>query len=218
MVPDTTASTEPQTEAVLDIDQLQETDPEAEGTVLQKAVEYWTDVEVTAYYDTYLAAKPVPELTAKELQITVRYGDIAKNRREAAEQTGFEAELEAIRRQVLIQVERYAVAALLDEYQKRAFPELARGEEVAEAQLIVRFGDREISLTASDLATAYGSFANAKVRDFNKLLESVLTLVKSAATQQRHRIERSKGRDWSKRTSDIRWSALITEMRYLDSV
>lgn len=216
MVPDTTAPTDPQTEAVLD--QLQETDIEAEVTPDQKAVEYWTDTEITAYYDTYLAAKPVAELSAKELQITVRYGDIAKNRREAAEQTGFEAELEAIRRQVLIQVERYAVAALLDEYQKRAFPELARGEEVAEAQLIVRFGDREITLTASDLATAYGSFANAKVRDFNKLLESVLTLVKSAATQQRHRIERSKGRDWSKRTSDIRWSALITEMRYSDSV
>lgn len=188
-----------------------------ESALLQKPVEDWTNAEITEYYDTYLTAKPVAELSAKELQITVRYGEIAKTKRMLAEQTGFDAEVEAIRRQVSMQVERYAIAALLEEYQKRAFPELARGEAVEEARLIVRFGQREITLCATDLATAFNGFGNAKVRDFNKIFEGVLALVKSGATQQRHRIERSKGRDWSKLTSDIRWSALVTEMRDTDN-
>lgn len=179
-------------------------------------IEDWTDDEVILFYDSHLAAKAVSELSAKELQITVRYGDIAKQRREQAEQTGFDAEVEAIRRQVSIQVERYAIAALLEEYHRRSFTEVARGNETEEVRLIVRFGKREIEMRATDMAFAFGGFGNPKTRDFTKALEAVLALAKSAATQHRIRIERSKGRNWSIHTKDLRWSSAVIKMRMED--
>jgi hypothetical protein len=179
-------------------------------------IEDWTDDEVILFYDSHLAAKAVSDLSAKELQITVRYGDIAKQRREQAEQTGFDAEVEAIRRQVALQVERYAVAALLEEYHKRSFPEVARGNATEEVRLIVRFGQREIELRASDLAAAFGGFGNPKTREFTRALDTVLTLAKAAATQHRNRIERTKGRNWAGYTKDLRWSALVNKMRAED--
>ena len=179
-------------------------------------IEDWTDDEVILFYDSHLPAKAVSELSAKELQITVRYGEIAKQRREQAEQTGFDAEVEAIRRQVYLQVERYGIAALLEEYHKRSFPEVARGNASEEVRLIVRFGQREIELRASDLATAFGGFANPKTRDFTRALDSVLALAKAAATQQRNRIERSKGSNWAGYTKDLRWSAVVNKMRAED--
>ncbi|MEQ1746380.1 MAG: hypothetical protein ABMA02_13205 [Saprospiraceae bacterium] len=179
-------------------------------------VEDWTDDEVILFYDSHLPAKAVSDLSAKELQITVRYGDIAKQRREQAEQTGFDAEVEAIRRQVFIQVERYAVAALLEEYHRRSFTEVARGNDVEEVRLVVRYGQREITIRATDMAIAFGGFGNIKTRDFTKALESVLALAKSAATQHRIRIERSKGRKWSFHTKDLRWSSAVIKMRMED--
>lgn len=179
-------------------------------------IEDWTDDEVILFYDSHLPAKAVSDLSAKELQITVRYGDIAKQRREQAEQTGFDAEVEAIRRQVSIQVERYAIAALLEEYHRRSFTEVARGNETEEVRLIVRFGNREIEMRATDMAIAFGGFGNLKTRDFTKALESVLALAKSAATQHRIRIERSKGRNWSFHTKDLRWSSAVIKMRMED--
>lgn len=191
--------------------------PLAEETTLTNlSVEDWTNEEIMVFYDNYLAAKPVGELSVKELQITVRYGEIAKQRREQAEQTGFDAEVEAIRRQVSIQVERYAIAALLEEYHKRSFAELARGNESEEVCLIVRFGKREIELRATGMATAFGGYSNPKTRDFTRALESVLSLVKSAATHHRNRIEYSKGRNWSGYTKDLRWSAAVNKMRVED--
>ena len=179
-------------------------------------IEDWTDDEVILFYDSRLPAKAVSDLSAKELQITVRYGEIAKQRREQAEQTGFDAEVEAIRRQVSIQVERYAIAALLEEYHRRSFTEVARGNETEEVRLIVRFGNREIEMRATDMAIAFGGFGNPKTRDFTKALESVLALAKSAATQHRIRIERSKGRNWSFHTKDLRWSSAVIKMRMED--
>ena len=85
------------------------TSPSEPPSFINLPVEDWTDDEVIFYYDLYLAARAVSELSARELQITVRYGDIAKQRREQAEQTGFDAEVEAIRRQVYLQVERYGI-------------------------------------------------------------------------------------------------------------
>lgn len=190
--------------------------PVAEKAYIQLPVEDWTDDEVIVFYDSHLATKAVSDLSAKELQITVRYGDIAKQRREQAEQTGFDAEVEAIRRQVSIQVERYAVAALLEEYHRRSFTEVARGNEAEEVQLIVRYGQREITIRATDMAIAFGGFGNPKTRDFTRALESVLALAKSAATQHRIRIERSKGRNWSFHTKDLRWSSAVIKMRMED--
>lgn len=88
-----------------------------------------------------------------------------------------------------------------------------RGNESEEVRLIARFGTREIELRASDLAAAYGGFANPKTREFTRLLESMLALAKSAAIQHRNRIERSKGRQWAHYTKDLRWSALVNKMR-----
>ena len=192
------------------------TPPAEPPSFINQPIEDWTDDEVIFYYDLYLAARAVSDLSAKELQITVRYGDIAKQRREQAEQTGFDAEVEAIRRQVFLQVERYAVAALLEEYHKRSFPEVARGNTSEEVRLIVRFGQREIELRASDLATAFGGFGNPKTREFTRALDSVLALAKAAATQQRNRIEHSKDRNWAGYTKDLRWSALVNKMRAED--
>ncbi|MBK8965273.1 MAG: hypothetical protein IPM36_01070 [Lewinellaceae bacterium] len=192
------------------------TPPAEPPSFISQPVEDWTDDEVIFFYDLYLATKAVSELSARELQITVRYGDIAKQRREQAEQTGFDAEVEAIRRQVSIQVERYAIAALLEEYHRRSFTEVARGNESEEVRLIVRFGNREIEMRATDMAVAFGGFGNPKTRDFTKALESVLALAKSAATQHRIRIERSKGRNWSFHTKDLRWSSAVIKMRLED--
>lgn len=192
------------------------TEPAEPPSFINLPVEDWTDDEVIFHYDLYLATRAVSELSARELQITVRYGDIAKQRREQAEQTGFDAEVEAIRRQVSIQVERYAIAALLEEYHKRSFPEVARGNTSEEVRLIVRFGQREIELRASDLATAFGGFGNPKTREFTRALDAVLALARAAATQQRNRIERSKGRNWAGYTKDLRWSALVNKMRAED--
>jgi hypothetical protein len=183
---------------------------------INQPVEDWTDDEVILYYDLYLATRAVSELSARELQITVRYGDIAKQRRDQAEQTGFDAEVEAIRRQVALQVERYALAALLEEYHKRALPEVARGNTKEEVRLIVRYGSREIELRAGDLAAAFGGFGNPKTREFTRALDTVLALAKVAATQQRNRIERSKGRNWAAYTKDLRWSAVVNKMRAED--
>ena len=192
------------------------TEPVETQTFTQLPLEDWTDDEVILFYDSQLAAKPVNELTARELQITVRYGDIAKQRREQAEQTGFDAEVEAIRRQVALQVERYALAALLEEYHKRSFPEVAKGDATDEVRITVQFGQRQIELRASDLAAAFGGFANPKVREFGRALDGVLALAKSAATQHRNRIERSKGRNWATYTKDLRWPALVQKMRAED--
>ncbi len=192
------------------------TQPAKPPTFISLPVEDWTDDELIFYYDLYLATRAVSELSAQELQITVRYGDIAKQRREQAEQTGFDAEVEAIRRQVSIQVERYAIAALLEEYHRRSFTEVARGNETEEVRLIVRFGNREIEMRATDMAISFGGFGNPKTRDFTKALESVLALAKSAATQHRIRIERSKGRNWSFHTKDLRWSSAVIKMRLED--
>ena len=192
------------------------TQPAEPPSFINQPVDDWTDDEVIFYYDLYLATRAVSDLSAKELQITVRYGDIAKQRREQAEQTGFDAEVEAIRRQVFIQVERYAVAALLEEYHRRSFTEVARGNDVEEVRLVVRYGQREITIRATDMAIAFGGFGNIKTRDFTKALESVLTLAKSAATQHRIRIERSKGRNWSFHTKDLRWSSAVIKMRMED--
>jgi hypothetical protein len=41
-------------------------------------------------------------------------------------------------------------------------------------------------------------------------------LAKSAAIQHRNRIERSKGRQWSNYTKDLRWSAVVSKMRNED--
>ena len=71
-------------------------------------------------------------------------------------------------------------------------------------------------LRASDLATAFGGFGNPKTREFTRALDSVLALAKGAATQQRNRIERSKGRNWAGYTKDLRWSALVNKMRTED--
>ena len=202
-----------------------QTDPFTENTTAelvetqaftQLPLEDWTDDEVLLFYDSHLATKAVSDLSAKELQITVRYGDIAKQRRDQAEQTGFEAEVEAIRRQVARQVERYALAALLEEYHKRSFPEVAKGDASDEVHITVQFGQRQIELRASDLAAAFGGFANPKVREFGRALEGVLALAKSAATQHRNRIERSKGRNWAAYTKDLRWPALVHKMRAED--
>jgi len=44
----------------------------------------------------------------------------------------------------------------------------------------------------------------------------VLAPAKSAATQHRIRIERSKGRNWSFHTKDLRWSSAVIKMRMED--
>lgn len=192
-------------------------DKKMEALRVGKPVENWTDQEVLRYYDARLAGKSIEALSSTELEIAVRYGNIAKQNREQAEETGFQAEVEAVRRQVSVQVNRYATAALLEEYQKRAFTDLARGGEVDEVRIAVFYKNRKIELGATEVAAAFGGFANAKVRDFNKGLEAVLALIKATATQHRNRIERQKGRDWSKFTSDIRWSATVNEMRNADN-
>lgn len=188
-------------------------DPEAEletnTTQLDRPVEEWTQKEVEVYYNAHVKDRPASELSEIELEVAARHGALARNRRETAERKGHDAEVEKIRRQVQATVDRYARLALLTERFRQGNTELRRDQEPQEVEVVIRHGQCEVAVKLSDFQTAYGTLNSSKPKEFEKLVLDLLAVTQSAAHQQRIRIERAGGRDWTAHTEDIRWKGAL---------
>lgn len=183
-----------------------------------KNAESWTDDEMVDYYEQNLSGRAISSLDEDELKVVTRHGQIASSRRGDAEQAGADAEREQIRRLVSVQVDRYAMASYLKEAHAGTVKNVRNSKEsTPEFQITMRYGGREISLDAATVATSFGNRNNPKVAEFERSVNGLLQLLIDAAAQQRSRIERHKGKDFSDKTMDLRWRDRVEVMRAEDS-
>lgn len=173
----------------------------------------WPESDVEQYFNEHIKGRNVSDLNEDELAIAARHGKIAGSRRNVAENVGAEAEIETVRRNVQVQVDRQALATfiawgldkdILDVKNKR------QGDIPVEIEF--RFGGRSVKLTASEVAAAFG-VTSPKLSQFRSHFTGLLEVLKQTAMERRRKIEHPAGRNYSPFTDDIRASMHVNQWK-----
>lgn len=178
-----------------------------------KPVDDMTDAEVVLYYETQLLGRSHDTMSPRDLKILSRNGQIAAAKRSRAESEGENARLMLVRQKIQEQAERQGMAAYLLECLNRSIPLLRRDDPTDEVRITITYAGRSMEIGMTDVQEAWNQKTSAKTNFFTRIVTDMLNLMRDTATQNRHRLNVSDGRNWTNLTNDISWTGVRDQLK-----
>jgi len=178
-----------------------------------KPVQDLTPAEIEAYYEkNNLEIKSQGAMTEYDLDIVERRGAILSQRREQAEMEGERATLTKVRRMVQKYTEVYGRAQFLTQLLSDNYARLTREDVEPKVTITIQSGGVAVEFGFEDIQQAYNQKNNSVMVDFNRQMNTLLSVIKSTANQRKIKESRVNGRDYTAMCSDITWRAVVDQL------